>query len=400
MRYFRKNAFTLEDKQGYIKLDNEYNQHVCVSFNRPKKEMTVISSDGQRVFPLGDLLVDFIALDDDGLFQLFEEDRLSLIEELPRINQSDFEWDFSGELNEFTENYIKQNNISKDDFAKKLAIFELIERYENLHPYLTMLDFYTCILHFDNNTILNNLLDLKTSRNKALNFAEFCFDIEDKNFKKLSAEKRYYFYSATGRGSIPQNFKTRVVALPNKIPSSDYSVYFKTLPDDFDVSKVWELSSLHDLKVPQDICDKTIDHLKKADVKIYEAYEVSSIPDLVYLELYQMVLSDISIKRCGLCGKHFVLKGDYKNKYCDRIMPGNKRTCQQIGSSKDYNKRVAKSPAQTEYMRAYKRMHSRIGYSMITKQQFIAWQHTAKENTKRYEQGEIDIEELKALLRN
>lgn len=150
----RKKVYGLADKQGYIRLANEYEQHTCVSFERQKKETTVITADGRRVYPLGDMVIDFITLPDDGLFALFEEDRLQLIEDLHLFSADDFNWDFSGYLDEFTENYLMKNNISKDDFAKKMAILDFVQRYEELHPYLSMLDLYTAILPCDNDVLL------------------------------------------------------------------------------------------------------------------------------------------------------------------------------------------------------------------------------------------------------
>jgi len=263
-----------------------------------------------------------------------------------------------------------------------------------------MLNLYTAILPSDNSQLLMQALDIRGLKEEIANMAAFCFDIEDGNLKKLPAEKRYYLYHASGRGSIPQGFQTRAVVMPDRIPSKDYNIFYKSLPKDFDVGKVWGLSSLHELKQPQDVTTDTIAYLDGMDVRLYEAYEVCGIADAAYLELYQMLLANSAIKKCALCGKYFVMKGDYSTKYCDRKQKGRKQTCQQIGSSRDFRSRMAKSPAQVEYMRAYKRMHSRIKYGMITKEKFGIWRDDAKAQTLLCEQGGLSLDELRALLGN
>ena len=393
----RKKSYTLE-KQGYISLANEYEQHTYLSFDRQKKEMTVIS-DGQKAYALGDMLIDFITLDDD-ILNLYEQDRLQLIEDLHLIDADAFNWDFRGTLDEFTENYLTKNNISKDEFAKKLAIIELLRQFEHQHPYFSMLNLYTAILPYDNTILLTHTLNLKALKAKLTEMAVFCLDTEAEHLSKLSAEKRYYFYHASGRGSIPQGFQTRVVVLPNKIPLKDYSVFYKTLPKDFDVSKIWELSSMHELKEPQEVTADTAAYLNDSDIRIYEAYEARGIADMAYLEFYQMLLANAAIKKCSLCGRYFAMKGDYSTKYCDRKARGRKQTCQQLGSSRDFRSRTAESPVKVEYLKAYKRMHSRIKYGIITKEKFNEWNDAAKDKASLCERGGISLDDLIKFLGN
>jgi len=394
----------MEDSKGYIRLGSEYDLRGYITFNGQKKEMTVFGTDSQNTYTIGELLIDFVTLDDEAFLSLYDEDRLQLTEELHLINASDF--DLKGVLNEYVENYLKQNHISLDDFAKKVAIYDFIKRHEHIHPYFRMIDLYTSILPTDNGMLLNDVLNLKRLKEKAIEIIEFCLDVDTYKLNSLSAEKRYYFYTASCRGSLPRNFKSRVITLPDKIPAKSYKIFYKTLPDDFDVSKVWELTSLDELKVPQDVTDSTIDYLNQEDVQIYDAYEVNSFADMIYLELYQMILNNIAVKKCEWCGKYFVLKGNYGTKYCSRIPRGKKQTCQHLGSTRDFNVRVKKSDAQKEYLKAYKRMHARISYGMMTKAEFKKWNMKAIDKTqlcedeKLPEDERLSLEELKEWLGN
>jgi hypothetical protein len=103
----RKNIFTMDDREGYIRLSNQYDSRGYITINGQKKEMTVFGTDSQNTYAIGELLIDFVTLDDKIYLSLYEEDRLQLIEELHLINASDFNFDLKGLLNEYVENYLK-----------------------------------------------------------------------------------------------------------------------------------------------------------------------------------------------------------------------------------------------------------------------------------------------------
>jgi len=382
----------MEDSKGYIHFSSEYDLRSYVTFNTQKKEMTIFGTNGQNTYATGELLIDFVTLDDEIFLSPYEEDRLELLENLHLVNASDFDLDFKGVLNEYVENYLKQNNISLDDFAKKVAIYDWVKRHEHIHPYFRLIDLYTSILPMNNNTLLNGVLNLKPLKEKASEIIEFCLDVDTEKLNSLTAEKRYFFYAASRRGSLPRNFKSRVITLPDKIPMKDYNMFYKKLPDDFDVSMI--------LKIQQNITDSTIDYLKQEDIQIYEAYEVNNFADMIYLELYQMILNNIAVKKCEWCGKYFVLKGDYGTKYCSRTPKGKKQTCQHLGSTRDFNERAKKSDAGIEYSKAYKRMHARIKYGMLTKEEFKKWNMKAIEKTQLCEADGLSLEKFKEWLGN
>jgi hypothetical protein len=252
----------------------------------------------------------------------------------------------------------------------------------------------------DNDTLLNDVLNLEPIREKALEIVRFCLDTGTDKLNRLDAARRYFYYFASCRGRIPCDFKTRIVTVPDRIPVNDYTVFYKPLPKDFRARDLFTLNTLSELKRPQNITDKTVDYLTKAEIQVDTAYEVTTFADMVYLELYQMILYNISVKKCELCGRYFVLKGEYKGKYCDRIPRGYKQTCQQIGSTRDYNQRNKKSEPKAEYMRAYKRMHSRIKYGMITKEEFKQWNLKANDMTRLCDSENLSLDEFKQWLGN
>ena len=182
----RKNAFTMEDSEGYIRFNSEYDLRSYVTFNAQKEEMTVFGTNGQNTYAIGELLIDFVTLDDEIVLSLgekvfqspYEEDRLELLENLHLVNASDFDFDLKGILNEYVENYLKQNNINLDEFAKKVAIYDFVKRYEHMHPYFKLIDLYTSILPVDNAVLLDDVLNVKRLKEKALEIIGFCLDVD------------------------------------------------------------------------------------------------------------------------------------------------------------------------------------------------------------------------------
>lgn len=389
----------MDDAQGFIRFEDEYTQRAYVAVNRPSREITLHMGDYAETHLIGEMLADFVTPEKDR-FKFYEEDRLELIQNLHLVDASASEMDYSGVMNEFIENYIRKHGISRDEFAKKVAIFDFLKRFAEVHPYFYAIGFYSTILPTDNDTLLNDVLNLETIREKALEIVRFCLDAETDRLNQLDAAKRYFTYLASGRGKLPCDFKTRIIAVPDRIPVEDYRVFYKPLPKGVKAKALFTLTSFADLKQPQDITDSTIEYIKKADVRVDEAYEVNSITDMVYLELYQMILCNVSVRKCGVCGRYFVRKGDYNEKYCDRIPRGYKQTCQQIGSTRDYNQRNKQSKPRAEYMKAYKRMHSRIKYGMITKDEFKQWNLKANDILRLCDSGEVPLEEFKQWLRN
>jgi hypothetical protein len=141
---------------------------------------------------------------------------LELLENLHLVDASDFDFDLKGVLNEFVENYLKQNHISLDEFAKKVAIYDFVKRYEHMYPYFKLIDLYTSILPVDNVVLLNDLLNLKQLKEKALEIIRFCLDVDTEKLNSLTAEKRYFFYTASRRGNPPVTLRAGLSPCPIK----------------------------------------------------------------------------------------------------------------------------------------------------------------------------------------
>jgi cell fate (sporulation/competence/biofilm development) regulator YlbF (YheA/YmcA/DUF963 family) len=84
------------------------------------------------------------------------------------------------------------------------------------------------------------------------------------------------------------------------------------------------------------------------------------------------------VRICQNCGRFFILKGNYKSQYCDRLAPGSENTCQKVAAAKKYKAKIDSDPMMQAYQKAYNRLNFRMKNKKISALHFKAWQNTAK----------------------
>jgi hypothetical protein len=70
---------------------------------------------------------------------------------------------------------------------------------------------------------------------------------------------------------------------------------------------------------------------------IYEEYEVNDLFEVLFLEVYHMILGNKAVKKCRHCGLYFVFN-NLNVEYCDRIVEGAEKPCSEIGPKRAYQK--------------------------------------------------------------
>jgi len=140
----------------------------------------------------------------------------------------------------------------------------------------------------------------------------------------------------------------------------------------------------------------------KGSYKFYEVYEVSEVLEVCYIEFMKMIEFGLRIRRCLNCNRYFAPKREGDIKYCDRIPQGKKRTCQQIGSIKTFQKKVAENPLLGEYNKIYCRFFARKRSDndsiRITPEQFKTWAVQAKKTREKAIAEDWTIEQLETAL--
>ncbi len=127
-------------------------------------------------------------------------------------------------------------------------------------------------------------------------------------------------------------------------------------------------------------------------------YSVSTIHDMLELEFTKMLEYDIRLHKCKICGRYFIIKGNYVSDFCNRVREGNTRTCQQIGAQRKYDERLKTDEAVALFRKYYKRYYARTKVNQIKTDKFREWNYKACEMRDRCQNGEITPAEFEEWL--
>jgi|GEM_PF-439383 len=148
----------------------------------------------------------------------------------------------------------------------------------------------------------------------------------------------------------------------------------------------------------------------KSKVSLLPYYHVQSLDEMLFLEFVEMLKQGIQVKRCGLCGKYFVLIDKRKREYCDREYEGGK-TCQEIGPLLRYEQSLESDEYlrkfETEYNKIYSRfyradgkMDSEFSGKDMTRDEFRTWSKAASKAKADYQRKLITGDEMMQIVRN
>lgn len=136
---------------------------------------------------------------------------------------------------------------------------------------------------------------------------------------------------------------------------------------------------------------------------IYEEYEVSSLYEVLLLEIYHMILDNTLVKKCRNCEKYFVVK-NLNVEYCDRRINDDEelddyRTCSDVGPKLSYQRKLEEDLPLKLYSRSYKTHYARIKSGKMTQGQFFEWQQEAKAKLEEVRAGSYEFEDFKKWLK-
>lgn len=141
-----------------------------------------------------------------------------------------------------------------------------------------------------------------------------------------------------------------------------------------------------------------IGRINKNTNELANLYELETIDDMFRFELIQMILNDVSYKRCKCCEKLFIPKGRADSLYCSRTMPGKIKPCSEIGANLVMVEKRNSNPAAKAYRQAYERLKKRIDLGYLESDVFDDWNAKAKVMYDRCKRGELSLKEFTAWL--
>lgn len=135
---------------------------------------------------------------------------------------------------------------------------------------------------------------------------------------------------------------------------------------------------------------------EKGKVILAEQAQFSDLTHFLYTDFYRGLMAGNAPRRCHNCGTCFLLTAGYNTCYCNNLAPGEtSRTCRKVGAhKKEAQERVAATPAQKEYAKAYNRLKARKQRGKISVDEWNAAVVKAQELKEQTERGELSDEEL------
>lgn len=147
----------------------------------------------------------------------------------------------------------------------------------------------------------------------------------------------------------------------------------------------------------------TISHTvleQKESPVLCESYHFSTIGAFLYIELFKGMEQHFLPKKCGYCGKYFLLEGGIFSDYCTRPVKDKEgKICRDVGHRKKYADKVKNDPVWLAYSRAYKAHYARYMKKKMTQAEFQQWTDFALEIREKAIGEELGFEEYKDKIR-
>jgi hypothetical protein len=241
--------------------------------------------------------------------------------------------------------------------------------------------------YYKNNPDYTKAVELQK---RLLHAVSYIFDADNKAFKIMStAAQRYYAY-------------VRFIAEYDELPINKIDRGLSGEPE-LPLERIAQLPSVSlSCWTPQEDQTQSLDDISKQDIRFQEIYECNSIEEAYRVELYYMIVNNISIRKCGYCGRYFI-NNKYKNSlYCNRIPDGETKPCYVIAPRKNYEKKLKSNDIAGEYRKRYKTLFARIKNSPSPseeKMRFDKWKDKAAPLRDEALRANMDIDKFKSKLK-
>lgn len=132
--------------------------------------------------------------------------------------------------------------------------------------------------------------------------------------------------------------------------------------------------------------------------EVIDTYRISNPIDLINLEIMYAIMNDMTILKCGSCGKYFAT-AQSNAQYCDRPYADG-RTCKQVGAKKQFVEKMKTDDVLLLYERTYQATYYK-GRKLspgFEKHRIDELLSHLKHYRMKYKQGELSAERFKEIL--
>ncbi len=131
---------------------------------------------------------------------------------------------------------------------------------------------------------------------------------------------------------------------------------------------------------------------KKKSPELCEHYRFTTLGGYLYIELFKGLEQHYLPKKCGYCGKYFLLTGGLFSDYCTRPIPDMYgKVCRDMGHRKKYADKIKTNPYWNVYNKAYKTHYARYMKKKMSQSEFMKWADYAIELRTKAENGEMEF---------
>lgn len=156
--------------------------------------------------------------------------------------------------------------------------------------------------------------------------------------------------------------------------------------------------------------DKIVDIIKEKNIVAEEVYELETVEEQIFFELFKVIQNNFVINKCENCGRLFIpatannnpfQKARNDQKYCNNLFLDTGKTCKEIGATNKHKEKVEDSPILKEFNKEYKKMYGRHYKhpKKFTEKQFKQWSKKAIKlrdsfNDNQIEEFKIELKKL------
>lgn len=215
--------------------------------------------------------------------------------------------------------------------------------------------------------------------------AHFCFDrsLEEqyKDVAKGSITQRYSFYTFFVNPTFENSLDTNLVLDAAFIP---YVNGRPVVIDDWKTEMMNVFSNIGTNTMQTEFRDIL-------QPEFCEVFHFSSLTDVIYFELLNVLKGNIVIKECENCNRYFVPAGRNDAKYC--------KPCEKIGAIKKYEKEIEKNPIKKAYRMEYKKRYARVLKGKLDNSIFFEWSEKMKSARDQALKGDLVYEKFVEMLK-
>lgn len=220
---------------------------------------------------------------------------------------------------------------------------------------------------------------LKMLQQECKAILEFCFDskFQPDVLGNMTPAVRYYLYR-------------KINKMP---PFIEFDEEQRLLLEDKKTAADYDPLALADFAHEHNIDAYTLMYFRNYNHKPVIRYRCESLHKFLELEFNKIMEYGINLKRCERCGQFFTIKGNYDARYCNRIHPGEIRTCRDLAAEENYKNKMAEDKAIPIYRKYYRRYSARVKVNQIKKPDFNKWKYAALTKRDECSNGKITVEE-------